>query len=80
MLSCQLLKVLNCSLANRKLEYTKESLLKFKAEMEQKAINEKTGGDGGGMFGGFGGGGGGGGGASSEPVCSVNNLITVMIN
>ena len=48
--------------------------------MEQKAINEKTGGDGGGMFGGFGGGGGGGGGgASTEPVCSVNNLIMIII-
>lgn len=40
------------------MEYTRESLLEFKSEMERKAILAKTGGDQGG-FGGFGGGGGG---------------------
>lgn len=38
------------------MEYTRESLLTFKADMEKQAILAKTGGDQGG-FGGFGGGG-----------------------
>lgn len=40
------------------MEYTRESLLEFKADTERRAVLAKTGGDGGG-FGGFGGGGGG---------------------
>ena len=40
------------------MEYTRESLLEFKSEMEKQAILAKTGGAQGG-FGGFGGGGGG---------------------
>lgn len=43
----------------RKMEYTRESLLTFKTEMERQAVLAKTGGEQGG-FGGFGGGGGGG--------------------
>ncbi|KAF6034679.1 hypothetical protein EB796_007012 [Bugula neritina] len=44
-------------LPERKMEYTKESLLEFKTEMERQAILAKTGGNQG-AFGGFGGGGG----------------------
>ncbi len=51
-----LFKIVNC--LDRKLEYTRGTLMKFKEQMAQKAIQEKTGGDGGGMFGGFGGSGG----------------------
>ncbi|XP_033641081.1 cilia- and flagella-associated protein 44-like isoform X3 [Asterias rubens] len=47
-----------CETPEKKLEYTRETLMKFKELMVQKAIQEKTGGDGGGMFGGFGGSGG----------------------
>ena len=43
----------------RKMEYTRESLLEFKSEMQKQAILAKTGGGQGG-FGGFGGGAGGG--------------------
>ena len=56
------------------MEYTKDSLLKFKGEMAQKAIDAKTGGDGGGMFGFGGGAGGGGGGGTSDKVSGGNNL------
>lgn len=53
-----------CMCVYRKMEYTRESLLEFKSDMEKKAILAKTGGDGGG-FGGFGGGGGG---AADKPA------------
>ena len=56
---------------DRKLEYTRETLMLFKEQMAQKAIDEKTGGDGGGMFGGFGGSGGGGAPAADQVKLSL---------
>ncbi|XP_022090775.1 cilia- and flagella-associated protein 44-like isoform X2 [Acanthaster planci] len=59
-----------CETPEKKLEYTRETLMQFKAQMAEKAILEKTGGDTGGFgFGaGFntGGGGSGGGGGTTE--------------
>ncbi|XP_067931339.1 cilia- and flagella-associated protein 44-like [Watersipora subatra] len=54
-------------LPERRMEYTRESLLDFKAEMEKQAILAKTGG----TQGGFGGFGGGGGGAGAEKKAGV---------
>ncbi|XP_038057956.1 cilia- and flagella-associated protein 44-like isoform X2 [Patiria miniata] len=56
-----------CETPEKKLEYTRETLMQFKAQMAEKAILEKTGGDTGAF--GFGGGlgaGGGGGGATDQ--------------
>ena len=52
----------------RKLEYTRETLIAFKKEMEEKASAAKKGDTGGGAFGGFGGFGGAG--ANDKKVVS----------
>lgn len=63
------------------MEYTRESLLEFKSEMQKQAILAKTGGGQGG-FGGFGGGGGGANEKEKKPslkVCHFSFLAFLKI-
>ena len=56
----------------RKLEYTRETLVAFKREMEEKAAQAKKGGASGGAFGGFGGFGGAGANDKKAVSCTID--------